>query len=87
MRRQAAQTDFYLYQRRVSPDLNLPTTSADHYSPLLSGFFIWRTDMTLASLRDRVAVPVEWVAAQIAARPKAALVVWIASLAFTALVL
>jgi hypothetical protein len=40
--------------------------------------------MTLASLRDRAAAPVEWIAAQIAARPKGALVVWIVSLAVIA---
>jgi len=37
--------------------------------------------MTLASLRDRLAVPLEWTARQIAARPKGALVLWIVSLA------
>lgn len=40
--------------------------------------------MTLASLRDRAAVPLEWTAGQIAARPKAALVVWLVSLAVVA---
>lgn len=41
--------------------------------------------MTLASLRDRLFVSVEWIAALIAARPgpalTAALMVWIVSLA------
>lgn len=41
--------------------------------------------MTLASLRDRLSVSVEWTAGQVAARPKdalkAALVVWIVSVA------
>ncbi len=40
--------------------------------------------MTLTSLRDRASVPVEWIASRIAAQPKAALVVWIVSLALTA---
>jgi hypothetical protein len=40
--------------------------------------------MTLASLRDGAAVPLEWTAAQIAARPKAALMIWIVSLALVA---
>ncbi len=36
--------------------------------------------MTLAALRDRASVPLEWTAAYIAARPKTALAVWIVSL-------
>lgn len=44
--------------------------------------------MTLASLRDRLSAPLEWISAQIAARPKAALkaalVIWISSLALVA---
>ena len=40
--------------------------------------------MTLASLRDRASVPLEWIAAQIAARPKAVLIAWIVSLALVA---
>lgn len=40
--------------------------------------------MTLASLRDRASAPLEWIAAQTAARPKAALIVWIVSLALVA---
>lgn len=40
--------------------------------------------MTLASLRDRAAAPVEWIAARIAARPKVALLVWIVSLILAA---
>lgn len=40
--------------------------------------------MTLASLRDRLSAPVDWTASQVAARPKAALIAWIASLALTA---
>ncbi len=40
--------------------------------------------MTLASLRERLSAPLEWTAGQIAARPKAALVVWIVSVAVAA---
>jgi hypothetical protein len=40
--------------------------------------------MTLASLRDRASAPLEWTTAQIAARPKAALAVWMVSLALVA---
>lgn len=40
--------------------------------------------MTLASLRDHAAAPLEWIAAQVAARPKGALVVWIVSLVIVA---
>lgn len=44
--------------------------------------------MTLASLRERAAVLLKWITAQIAVRPRAALiavlVVWIVSLAFAA---
>lgn len=36
--------------------------------------------MTLASLRDRLSAPLEW----IAARPKGALVIWLLSLALAA---
>jgi len=43
--------------------------------------------MTLASLRDGLAVPLEWIARQIAARPKATLIVWLVSLAIAAWVL
>ncbi len=42
--------------------------------------------MTFAALRDRLSVPVEWIANQVAARPKGALVVWLMSLGFVALV-
>lgn len=40
--------------------------------------------MTLASLRDRLSAPLEWIAARIAARPKGALVIWLLSLALAA---
>lgn len=40
--------------------------------------------MTLASLRERLSVPLEWTANRIAARPKAALIVWIVSVALAA---
>lgn len=40
--------------------------------------------MNLTSLRDRVSVSAAWVAMQVAARPKVALMVWIASLALAA---
>jgi len=40
--------------------------------------------MTLASLRERLAASLEWTANQIGARPKAALIVWIVSLALVA---
>ncbi len=40
--------------------------------------------MTLASLRDRLSAPLEWTTNQIAARPKAALVVWIVSVVLAA---
>ncbi len=40
--------------------------------------------MTLASLRDRLSAPLEWTANQIAVRPKAALVIWIVSVALAA---
>lgn len=40
--------------------------------------------MTLASWRDRLSVPLEWIATRIAARPKAALIVWIVSVALAA---
>lgn len=40
--------------------------------------------MTLASLRERFSAPVDWVAAQVAARPKGALVVWMVSLVLVA---
>lgn len=40
--------------------------------------------MTLASLRDRIAVPLEFISAQIAVRPKGALVVWALSLVLAA---
>jgi hypothetical protein len=43
--------------------------------------------MTLASLRDRFAVPVVWIARQVAARPYVALAVWIVSLVVVAWVL
>lgn len=43
--------------------------------------------MTLASLRDRLSAPLEWVADQIKARPKGALVLWAVSLAVVAWVL
>jgi hypothetical protein len=40
--------------------------------------------MTFALLRDRLSAPLEWIASQIAARPKAALMLWAASLALAA---
>lgn len=40
--------------------------------------------MTLASLRDCFAVPLEWTAKHIAARPKATLILWFVSLAAVA---
>lgn len=40
--------------------------------------------MMLASLRDRLSAPLEWIAAQVAARPKGALMIWIVSLALAA---
>jgi hypothetical protein len=40
--------------------------------------------MTLALLRDRLSAPLEWTANLIAARPKAALIVWIVSLVLVA---
>ena len=40
--------------------------------------------MTLASLRDRLAVPLEWITARVAAHPKTALIAWIVSLAIVA---
>lgn len=40
--------------------------------------------MTLASLRDRLSAPLKWIAAQVAARPKGALMIWIVSLALAA---
>lgn len=40
--------------------------------------------MNFTSLRDRLSVPVEWIATRIAGRPKAALIAWILSLALLA---
>ncbi|WP_283842517.1 hypothetical protein [Bradyrhizobium sp. G127] len=40
--------------------------------------------MTLGSLRDRLAVPLEWITARVGAHPKTALIVWIVSLAVAA---
>ena len=40
--------------------------------------------MTLASLRDRLSMPLEWIAALIATHPKGALVVWLVLLAAVA---
>lgn len=40
--------------------------------------------MTLAFLRDRLSAPWEWTANQIAARPKAALIVWAVSFTLVA---
>lgn len=40
--------------------------------------------MTLASLRERFSASLEWTAIQIAARPKAVLIVWAVSLVLAA---
>lgn len=40
--------------------------------------------MKLAPLRDRLSARVEWIARQIAARPKGALAVWLVSLVVVA---
>ncbi len=40
--------------------------------------------MTLASLRDRFFASLEWIASQIAATPKTALAIWLASLVLVA---
>lgn len=40
--------------------------------------------MTLASLRERLSVPLEWTAARIAAHPKGALAIWMVSLTVVA---
>jgi hypothetical protein len=40
--------------------------------------------MTFASLRERFSAPLEWIAIQIVARPKATLIAWIVSLALVA---
>lgn len=42
------------------------------------------SDMTLASLRERLSAPLEWNAARVAAHPKGALAIWIVSLAIVA---
>lgn len=40
--------------------------------------------MTLASLRERFAAPLEWVATRVASHPKIALVMWALSLVLVA---
>lgn len=40
--------------------------------------------MTLASLRERISVPLEWIATRVASHPKIALVTWALSLVLVA---